>query len=149
MHQYSLPAHSLELEVTESCLQDELIYITCLEQLENLGIPISIDDFGTGYSCLSSLKNLPINRLKIDQSFVKGIPHDSNDCAIAAAILALAQKLNLQVIAEGIETWDQINFLTTLGCNELQGYLLSKPVAPEQIPDLVNKLPALLQTIKL
>jgi len=106
LQQYSLPAHLLELEVTESCLQGELIHISCLEQLESLGITISIDNFGTGYSCLSSLKNLPIKRLKIDQSFVKGIPHDNNDCAIAAAILALAHKLNLQVIAEGIETMD-------------------------------------------
>ncbi|WP_297324008.1 EAL domain-containing protein [Nitrosomonas sp.] len=148
LHQYSLPPHLLELEVTESCLQDKLIYINCLEQLENLGISISIDDFGTGYSCLSSLKNLPINRLKIDQSFVKGIPHDNNDCAIAAAILALAQKLNLQVIAEGIETLDQVNFLTDLGCNELQGYLLGKPVSPEQIPGLVNQLTTLPQAIQ-
>jgi len=138
--QYSLPAHLLELEITESCLQDELMYITCLEQLESLGIPISIDDFGTGYSCLSSLKNLPINRLKIDQSFVKGIPRDSSDCAIAAAILVLAQKLNLQVTAEGIETLEQSNFLTDLGCNELQGFLLGKPVIPEQIPDLIKQL---------
>ncbi len=126
-----------------------MIHISCLEQLESLGIAISIDDFGTGYSCLSSLKNLPIKRLKIDQSFVKGIPHDNNDCAIAAAILALAQKLNLQVIAEGIETLDQVNFLTDLGCDELQGYLLSKPVTPQQIPDLIRKLPIHLKTLNL
>lgn len=148
LQQYSLPAHLLELEITESCLQNELIYITCLEQLKNLGIPISIDDFGTGYSCLSSLKNLPIHRLKIDQSFVKNIPHDNNDCAIAAAILALAQKLNLQVTAEGIETYDQIDFLNNLGCDELQGYLLSKPVDPEQIPYLIKKLPDRLRALK-
>ncbi len=149
LQQYSLPAHLLELEVTESCLQGELIHINCLEQLESLGIPISIDDFGTSYSCLSSLKNLPIKRLKIDQSFVKGIPYDNNDCAIAAAILALAQKLNLRVIAEGIETLDQANFLTNLGCDELQGYLLSKPVTPQQIPDLIRQLPIHLETLKL
>lgn len=149
LHQHSLPADSLELEVTESCLQNELIYITCLEQLEDLGIPISIDDFGTGYSCLSSLKNLPIRRVKIDQSFIKGVPHDSNDCAIVAAILALAEKLNLQVTAEGIETYDQAYFLANLGCNELQGYLLSKPVPPEQIPYLVKNLPDLMSAIKL
>lgn len=148
LHQYSLPPHLLELEITESCLQDELNYIHCLEQLESLGISISIDDFGTGYSCLSSLKNLPINRLKIDQSFVKGIPHDNHDCAIASAIVALAQKLDLQVVAEGIETLDQVNFLTNLGCNELQGYLLGKPVAPEQIPGLISRLATLPQAIQ-
>ena len=148
LHKFSLPAHLLELEITESCLQNELIYITCLEQLAAQGIQISIDDFGTGYSCLSSLKNLPIDRLKIDQSFVKGIPQDTNDCAIAAAILALAQKLNLAVIAEGIETQAQSDYLTNLGCNELQGYLLSHPVSPEQIPDLFNKIPLILPSMK-
>lgn len=148
LQQFSLPAHLLELEITESCLQNELIHISCLEQLKSLGIPISIDDFGTGYSCLSSLKNLPIHRLKIDQSFVKNIPHDDNDCAIAAAILALAQKLNLQVTAEGIETHDQIDFLSNLGCDELQGYLLSRPVDPDQIPYLINRLPDLLKALK-
>lgn len=149
LHQHALPAHLLELEITESCLQNELIYITCLEQLKSLGIPISIDDFGTGYSCLSSLKNLPIHRLKIDQSFVRSIPHDNNDCAIASAILALAQKLNLQVTAEGIETHDQIAFLGNHGCDELQGYLLSKPVSPERIPGLIRNFPDQLQTLKL
>lgn len=141
LQQYSLPAHLLELEVTESCLQNDLTYIHCLEQLENLGVLISIDDFGTGYSCLSSLKNLPIHRLKIDQSFITGIPRDDNDCAIASAIVVLAQKLKMQVIAEGIETLEQINFLTQLGCDELQGYLLSKPVDPQSIPNLINQLP--------
>lgn len=148
LHQHSLPAHLLELEITESCLQNELIHITSLEQLEGLGITISIDDFGTGYSCLSSLKNLPIHRLKIDQSFVKNIPHDDNDCAIAAAILALSQKLNLHVTAEGIETCDQINFLGNLGCDELQGYLLSRPVDPSQIPNLIKELPDRLKVLK-
>ncbi|WP_418006998.1 putative bifunctional diguanylate cyclase/phosphodiesterase [Nitrosomonas ureae] len=148
LHQYSLPAHSLELEITESCLQNELIYISCLEQLKKLGILISIDDFGTGYSCLSSLKNLPIHRLKIDQSFVKGIPLDKNDCAIATAVLALAQKLNLQVTAEGIETYDQIIFLLDHGCNELQGYWLSKPVSPKQIPDLIRDFPDQFTSLK-
>ncbi len=147
LQQYAIPAHLLELEITESCLQDELLYINSLEQLDKQGIPISIDDFGTGYSCLSSLKNLPIQRLKIDKSFVQGIPEDSNDCAIASAIQVLAQKLGLQVIAEGIETMEQIHFLTQLGCDELQGYLLSKPVAPERIPEIIRTLPAELQTM--
>ncbi|MER2511579.1 MAG: EAL domain-containing protein, partial [Nitrosomonas ureae] len=148
LHQYALPAHSLELEITESCLQSELIYISSLEQLKKLGILISIDDFGTGYSCLSSLKNLPIHRLKIDQSFVRGIPLDKNDCAIATAVLALAQKLNLQVTAEGIETYDQITFLLSHGCNELQGYWFSKPVSPKQVPDLIRNFPDQLASLK-
>ncbi len=137
--EYHLPAHLLELEITESCLQNGLVNITCLRQLEKLGVSISIDDFGTGYSCMSSLKNLPIQRLKIDQSFVKDIPQDKNDCAIAAAILALSKELNLKVVAEGIETSEQVNFLNKLGCHDLQGFLFSEPVMPEQIPDLIRK----------
>ncbi|MBX3629627.1 MAG: EAL domain-containing protein [Nitrosomonas sp.] len=139
--EYHLPAHLLELEITESCLQNDLVNITCLQQLEKLGVSISIDDFGTGYSCMSSLKNLPIHRLKIDQSFIKDIPQDKNDCAIAAAILALSKELNLKVVAEGIETSEQVNFLNNLGCNDLQGFLFGKPVAPEQIPDLIRNRP--------
>lgn len=139
--EYHLPAHLLELEITESCLQNDLVNITCLQQLEKLGVSISIDDFGTGYSCMSSLKNLPIHRLKIDQSFIKDIPQDKNDCAIAAAILALSKELNLKVVAEGIETSEQVNFLNNLGCNDLQGFLFGRPVAPEQIPDLIRNRP--------
>lgn len=90
---------------------------------------------------MSSLKNLPIHRLKIDQSFIKDIPQDKNDCAIAAAILALSKELNLKVVAEGIETSEQVNFLNNLGCNDLQGFLFGRPVAPEQIPDLIRNRP--------
>lgn len=139
LEEYKLPAHLLELEITESCLQNDLVNIACLQQLEKLGVSISIDDFGTGYSCMSSLKNLPIHRLKIDRSFIKDIPQDKNDCAIAAAILALAKELNLEVIAEGIETQEQVDFLAKSACTELQGFLFGKPVVPEQIPDLIKK----------
>jgi len=139
LEEYKLPARLLELEITESCLQNDLVNVTCLQQLEKLGVSISIDDFGTGYSCMSSLKNLPIHRLKIDRSFIKDIPQDKNDCAIAAAILALSKELNLKVIAEGIETQEQVDFLAKFACTDLQGYLFGKPVVPEQIPDLIRK----------
>jgi diguanylate cyclase (GGDEF)-like protein/PAS domain S-box-containing protein len=139
LEEYKLPAHLLELEITESCLQNDLVNVTCLKQLEKLGVSISIDDFGTGYSCMSSLKNLPIHRLKIDRSFIKDIPQDKNDCAIAAAILALAKELNLKVIAEGIETQEQVDFLSKFDCTDLQGFLFGKPVAPELVPDLIRK----------
>ncbi|SFK72069.1 diguanylate cyclase (GGDEF) domain-containing protein [Nitrosomonas aestuarii] len=139
MHRYDLPSHLLELEITESCLQNELTNNASLQELEKLGVSISIDDFGTGYSCMSSLKNLPIHKLKIDHSFIKDIPLDRNDCAIAAAILALSKELNLKVVAEGIEKSEQIAFLDDHGCDELQGYLLGKPVPADQIPGLIKK----------
>jgi EAL domain-containing protein (putative c-di-GMP-specific phosphodiesterase class I) len=141
LRQYMLPSHLLELEITESCLQNDATNIACLKDLEKLGVSISIDDFGTGYSCMSSLKYLPIRRLKIDQSFVRDIPDDQNDCAISSAILALGRQLNMQVIAEGVETVEQVKFLSALGCDELQGYYLSRPVAPQEIPELTKKIP--------
>ncbi|SET31440.1 diguanylate cyclase (GGDEF) domain-containing protein [Nitrosomonas marina] len=138
LHQYGLPAHSLELEITESCLQDDLVDNAHLRELEKSGISISIDDFGTGYSCMSSLKNLPIHKLKIDRSFIKDIPHDKNDCAIASAILALGKELNLKVVAEGIEFPEQVDFLDAHGCDEFQGFLFSKPVLPGKITELIK-----------
>jgi len=139
IHRYALPSHLLELEITESCLQDELTNNASLQELENLGVSISIDDFGTGYSCMSSLKSLPIHKLKIDHSFIKDIPLDRNDCAIAAAILALSKELNLKVVAEGIEKPEQIDFMDDHGCDELQGFLLGKPVPAAQIPGLIKQ----------
>ncbi len=147
LEEYQLPARLLELEITESCLQNDLVNVTCLQQLEKLGVSISIDDFGTGYSCMSSLKNLPIHRLKIDRSFIKDIPQDKNDCAIAAAILALSKELNLKVIAEGIETQEQVDFLAKFACTDLQGFLFGKPVVPEQIPDLIRQQSTATQTL--
>jgi diguanylate cyclase (GGDEF)-like protein/PAS domain S-box-containing protein len=140
LQRYLLPAHLLELEITESCLQNDAGYIMCLQRLAKLGVTISIDDFGTGYSCMSSLKHLPIGRLKIDQAFVRDIPMDNNDCAIASAILALGHQLNMEVVAEGVETMEQIEFLDAIGCDELQGYFFGKPGPADEIPVLVNQL---------
>ena len=133
-----MPGTCLELEVTESSLQNSEASVSALRRIESLGTSISIDDFGTGYSCMSSLKLLPIHRLKIDQSFVKDIPAERNDCAIATAIIVLGHELGLRVIAEGIETREQADFIRAAGCDELQGYFFSKPLPAAELTKLLQ-----------
>jgi diguanylate cyclase (GGDEF)-like protein/PAS domain S-box-containing protein len=126
-----LPAHRLELEITEGALvSDVLDVLDKLHQLRAMGVELAVDDFGTGYSSLSYLKEMPVDRLKIDQSFVRDVPHSANDCAIVRTILAMASTLNLQVIAEGVESEEQLAFLRAEGCQEIQGYILSPPMSP-------------------
>jgi diguanylate cyclase (GGDEF)-like protein len=129
-----LPAELLELEITESSIVENLDEtVRKLQQLKMMGMTIAIDDFGTGYSSLSYLKQLPIDRLKIDRSFVKDTPEDRDDCAIVRTIIAMSKSLGLAVIAEGVETEQQVEFLDAEGCNEIQGYLISKPLPADQI----------------
>jgi len=124
----------LELEITETMLMDNLDYaIEVLKQIQALGISVTIDDFGTGYSSLSYLKRLPINSLKVDKSFITDIPQDKDDMEITAAIIAMAHKLNLDVVAEGIETDEQWSFLKKNSCDVGQGFLFSKPLAAEDL----------------
>ena len=106
-------------------------------RLKALGIGFSLDDFGTGYSSLSCLKRLPLEQVKIDKAFVCDIPHDRNDTAIVLAILAMSESLGLQVVAEGVETATQRDFLMEHGCNLFQGYLFGKPMPAEQWDSLL------------
>ncbi|UVW30112.1 bifunctional diguanylate cyclase/phosphodiesterase [Massilia sp. H6] len=126
---YQLDASWLELEITESTLMHDFERVTTImDRITELGVSLSLDDFGTGYSSLSYLKRFPIHTLKIDRSFTTGIPSDPSDCAIAGTIISMARQLNLRVIAEGVETLAQLDFLRAAGCDEVQGYLYSKPV---------------------
>jgi diguanylate cyclase (GGDEF)-like protein len=126
-----LPAQVLELEVTESlALQSVSSTLGTLHECKSLGVKLAMDDFGTGYSSLSYLKRYPLNALKIDQSFVRNITQDAGDAAITRAIVAMAHSFGMSVIAEGVETTEQLEFLRTLGCEEFQGYLFSRPVPP-------------------
>jgi EAL domain-containing protein (putative c-di-GMP-specific phosphodiesterase class I) len=135
-----LPPESLELEITESnAMQNAEISISTLQDLKNLGVHLSMDDFGTGYSSLNYLKRFPIDRLKIDQSFVRDVTHDPDDAAIASAMIAMAHNLHLSVIAEGVETEMQLAFLREQRCDEMQGYLFSPPVEPERFEELLRK----------
>ncbi|MBZ9612079.1 bifunctional diguanylate cyclase/phosphodiesterase [Rheinheimera maricola] len=121
-------------EITESMLMgDTDAAINQLNQLKRLGVSLSIDDFGTGYSSLSYLKRFPVDELKIDRSFVKDIPDDSNDMDIVAAIIAMAQKMNLRVVAEGVETVEQVEFLRKNACYYVQGYYFSMPLAEQEL----------------
>jgi EAL domain-containing protein (putative c-di-GMP-specific phosphodiesterase class I) len=138
LKQTKIPPHQLELEITESVLmQDTTLAISILKKLSELGIKISIDDFGTGFSSLNYLKNLPVDYLKIDQTFIKDFNLRTN-AAITKAIVTLAQSLDMKTIAEGVETEEQRKFVTELNCDEAQGYLFSKPLPIDELTELLK-----------
>ncbi|WP_162953644.1 EAL domain-containing protein, partial [Pseudomonas aeruginosa] len=127
--QAGLAACFLELEVTEDALMYNIDQtIPLLERLRELGVSLSIDDFGTGYSSLAYLRRLPLDALKVDRSFIMDIPASQRDMEIAQAIIAMAQKLHLKVVAEGVETPQQLAFLRENHCELVQGYLFSRPL---------------------
>ena len=133
-----LAAESLDLEITESnAMQSAELSISLLWDLKNLGVRLSMDDFGTGYSSLNYLKRFPIDRLKIDQSFVRDVTSDPDDAAIASAMIAMAHSLQLTVVAEGVETEDQLAFLRGQRCDEMQGFLFSRPVYADAFEELL------------
>jgi diguanylate cyclase (GGDEF)-like protein/PAS domain S-box-containing protein len=126
---YRLDPSWLELEITESTLMHDIDDVICImDRISVLGVALSLDDFGTGYSSLSYLKRFPIDTLKIDRSFTNGLPADASDCAIASTIISMGRKLGHRVIAEGVETLAQMEFLRDAGCDEVQGYLYGKPL---------------------
>jgi diguanylate cyclase (GGDEF)-like protein len=131
--------HQLELEITESTIMDDIdTAASTMRALHNSGIRISIDDFGTGYSSLTHLKRFPINTVKIDRSFVRDITTDSDDAAIVGAIVSMAHNMELKVIAEGVETKEQLEFLRKLHCDEIQGFLFSPPVPYQEACELLD-----------
>jgi diguanylate cyclase (GGDEF)-like protein/PAS domain S-box-containing protein len=131
----------LEIELTESVMHDAPQLVAMLGELKRIGVQIAIDDFGTGYSSLSSLKRFPVDRLKVDRSFVEHIASDPDDAAIVRTIIALGRNLGMKVVAEGVETAQQMQFLREHACDEVQGYFFSRPVPAQQFEDLLRGQP--------
>lgn len=139
LHRTRISPHMLELEITESAVMKDIEQtLNLLQQLKNIGVELAIDDFGTGYSSLSYLKRFPVHRLKIDRSFVMNICEDEDEAAITRTIIQLGHAIGLSVIAEGVESADQVQFLTDNGCDEFQGYYFSKPLAPADFKKFVE-----------
>ncbi len=129
-----LQPNRLELEITESILIDVETHLETMDRLKRIGVSLSIDDFGTGYSSLSYLKRFPVDRLKIDASFVRDVAIDPDDASIVTTIIGLSHNLGLNVIAEGVETAEQLRFLQEQGCDEIQGYFVARPMPARDVP---------------
>lgn len=141
LEDFRLEGRHLVIELTESMItEDPAETARILDGLKALGVAISLDDFGTGYSSLSNLKRFPITELKIDRSFVKGVPDDSDDAAITAAVIAMGHALGMRLVAEGVETEAQVDFLRERGCEIYQGFLCSRPLAATDWPMLLSQL---------
>lgn len=144
LEQTGLPPAQLELEITETALlEDRETYSQALRQLQEIGVSIALDDFGSGFSSLNYLRNLPVDRLKIDQVFIQEIPHNEESKTITTTIVKLAHELHMQVVAEGVETWEQLRFLREIGCDYAQGFLLFKPLPADEIDAIYRNLSSL------
>ena len=134
-----MPPELLQLEITESMVMHNVARaIELLDIIRGRGVRLAIDDFGTGYSSMSLMKKFPVDTIKIDRSFVKDLPDDAEDRAIAQAIISMGKALGMTLVAEGVETAEQAAFLRAHGCDEMQGYLLSPPVEPERVAALIG-----------
>lgn len=140
LRETEFPPERLELEITESSVMaNEQAAITLLLKLKELGVRLALDDFGTGYSSLHYLRKLPFDTIKMDRSFVKDLPDDRSSAAIAITILTLAHSLGMEVVAEGVETAAQLDFLRNRDCSEIQGYLFSPPVPADAFSTMLLK----------
>ena len=136
----NLPAKNLVAEITESVLITDVSYIIrMLNMLRQIGVRVSLDDFGTGYSSLSYLKTIPLDNLKIDQSFLRDVLNDPTSEAILTSIISLAKNLNLSITAEGVETKGHLQLLKSHGCDYLQGYYFSKPIPADELEEFIRK----------
>jgi EAL domain-containing protein (putative c-di-GMP-specific phosphodiesterase class I) len=142
----ALESDAIELELTESTLMADPEHAQAtLRQLRALGVRVAIDDFGTGYASLSYLKRFPVQSLKLDRTFVSGLPTNPDDIAITRAVIAVAHSLDMQVVAEGVETPAQLALLRAMGCEQVQGLLLGQPQAPDALAPLLRRMAALPQ----
>lgn len=138
LERHGLSHQFLELEITESMVMNNVErVIGMMTDLAALSVPMSLDDFGTGYSSLTYLKRFPIDKLKVDQSFVRDVPYNADDVSITRAIISMGKNLGLKVIAEGVETREQLEFLRNEGCDEIQGYLFSRPVPADEFRNML------------
>jgi len=143
LHATGLSASLLQIELTEGlAMHGAEQHVRMLEQIKALGVQIAIDDFGTGYSSLSYLKRFPVDHLKVDRSFVSGLPEDGDDAVIVQAIIALGHRLKLRVVAEGVETEQQLAYLKQAGCDEMQGYYFGRPMIASDLAAMLERMQA-------
>jgi PAS domain S-box/diguanylate cyclase (GGDEF) domain len=136
IQRYGIPPHALELEITESCLMTDVDENSqVVHALDRLGVSLALDDFGTGYSCLRYLKDLPVDTVKIDKSFIASVTTDASDASVVEAIIALAHRLGIRVIGEGVETEEQLNFIRNRGCDLAQGHFFATPLPSDQFAE--------------
>ena len=142
LNEYGLKPRQLRLELTESMVMgDPVSAADLINDLAHMGVEVALDDFGTGYSSLSYLKRFRLGCLKVDRSFVSGAHSNIGDQSIVRAVIALGKTLDMKIVAEGVETLEQANFLRQVGCDDAQGYFYARPVGATRIPGLVQEIP--------